>query len=83
MHEMGAFTDMLLSNKGSREEAAKLEGSEEGESLPGTSRHREYYPEGIADILKVKQIFLWNFLLYRTVFLLHSECWGFAVFISA
>lgn len=56
MHEMGAFTDMLLSNKGSREEAAKLEGSEEGESLPGTSRHREYYPEGIADILKGDRI---------------------------
>lgn len=56
MHEMGAFTDMLLSNKGSREEAAKLEGSEEGESLPGTSRHREYYPERIADILKGDRI---------------------------
>ncbi|KAG0625971.1 hypothetical protein M758_2G092600 [Ceratodon purpureus] len=52
LHEMGAFTDMLLPDKGSGEEAAKLEGSEEGEPLPGTSRHREYYPEGIADILR-------------------------------
>nr|ABV31244.1 dicer-like 1 [Physcomitrium patens] len=52
LHEMGAFTDMLLPDKGSGEEAAKVEGSEEGEPLPGTSRHREYYPEGIADILK-------------------------------
>lgn len=56
LHEMGAFTDMLLPDKGSGEEAAKLEGSEEGEPLPGTSRHREYYPEGIADILRVRQI---------------------------
>lgn len=52
---MGAFTDMLLPDKGSGEEAAKLEGSEKGEPLPGTSRHREYYPEGIADILKARK----------------------------
>ena len=56
---MGAFTDMLLPDKGSGEEAAKLEGSEEGEPLPGTSRHREYYSEGIADILKARKIFLY------------------------
>lgn len=55
LHEMGAFTDMLLPDKGSGEEAAKLEGSDEGEPLPGTSRHREYYPEGTADILKARK----------------------------
>jgi endoribonuclease Dicer len=52
LHAMGAFTDMLLPDKGSGEEAAKVDGSEEGEPLPGTARHREYYPEGIAEILK-------------------------------
>lgn len=53
LHEMGEFTDMLLPDKGSGEEVAKQEGSEEGEPSPGTARHREYYPEGIAEILKV------------------------------
>ncbi len=56
LHAMGAFTDMLLPDKGSGEEAAKVDGSEEGEPLPGTARHREYYPEGIAEILKVMDI---------------------------
>lgn len=52
---MGAFTDMLLPDKGSGEEAEKVDDvAEEGEPLPGTARHREYYPEGIADILKVR-----------------------------
>jgi hypothetical protein len=64
LHAMGAFTDMLLPDKGSGEEAAKVDGSEEGEPLPGTARHREYYPEGIAEILKVMDIL--KFLSFRS-----------------
>jgi hypothetical protein len=58
---MGAFTDMLLPDKGSGEETEKLEDSDEGEPIPGTARHREYYPEGIAEVLEVRSPFeiLW------------------------
>ncbi|KAF7813944.1 endoribonuclease Dicer-like protein 1 [Senna tora] len=52
LHEMGAFTDMLLPDKGSGEEREKAEQNDEGDPLPGTARHREFYPEGVADILK-------------------------------
>ncbi|CAN0889253.1 Endoribonuclease Dicer homolog 1 [Linum grandiflorum] len=50
LHEMGAFTDMLLPDKGSREDKEKE--NDESEPLPGTARHREFYPEGVADILQ-------------------------------
>lgn len=50
---MGAFTDMLLPDKGSGEEKEKAEQNDEGDPLPGTARHREFYPEGVADVLKV------------------------------
>jgi hypothetical protein len=50
---MGAFTDMLLPDKGSGGEKEKAEQTDEGDALPGTARHREFYPEGVADILKV------------------------------
>lgn len=53
LHEMGAFTDMLLPDKGSGEEGEKVDHSDEGDPLPGTARHREFYPEGVADILQV------------------------------
>lgn len=53
LHEMGAFTDMLLPDKGSGEQQEKADQSDEGEPLPGTARHREFYPEGVADILQV------------------------------
>lgn len=53
LHEMGAFTDMLLPDKGSGEEREKVDQNDEGDPLPGTARHREFYPEGVADILKV------------------------------
>lgn len=53
LHEMGAFTDMLLPDKGSGEEVEKVDQNDEGDALPGTARHREFYPEGVADILKV------------------------------
>lgn len=53
LHEMGAFTDMLLPDKGSGGEKEKDEQTDEGDPLPGTARHREFYPEGVADILKV------------------------------
>lgn len=53
LHEMGAFTDMLLPEKGSGEEGEKVDPNDEGGPLPGTSRHREFYPEGVADILHV------------------------------
>ncbi|KAK8288841.1 hypothetical protein V6Z11_D07G147800 [Gossypium hirsutum] len=52
LHEMGAFTDMLLPDKGSGEEAEKVDQNDEGDPLPGTARHREFYPEGVADILQ-------------------------------
>ncbi|KAK8485903.1 hypothetical protein V6N13_028131 [Hibiscus sabdariffa] len=52
LHEMGAFTDMLLPDKGSGEEAEKADQNDEGDPLPGTARHREFYPEGVADILQ-------------------------------
>ncbi|KAK7258405.1 hypothetical protein RIF29_23980 [Crotalaria pallida] len=52
LHEMGAFTDMLLPDKGSGGEKEKAEPNDEGDPLPGTARHREFYPEGVADILK-------------------------------
>ncbi|XP_010241057.1 PREDICTED: endoribonuclease Dicer homolog 1 [Nelumbo nucifera] len=51
LHEMGAFTDMLLPDKGSGEEGEKVDQNDEGDPLPGTARHREFYPEGVADIL--------------------------------
>ncbi|KAL8464928.1 hypothetical protein ACS0TY_034422 [Phlomoides rotata] len=52
LHEMGAFTDMLLPDKGIEGEADKAEQNDEGDPLPGTARHREFYPEGVADILQ-------------------------------
>ena len=53
LHEMGVFTDMLLPDKGSSEDGEKIEVNDLGEPLPGTARHREFYPEGIASILRV------------------------------
>lgn len=50
---MGAFTDMLLPDKGSGERGEKVEQNDEGDPLPGTARHREFYPEGVAEILQV------------------------------
>ncbi|KAF3439772.1 hypothetical protein FNV43_RR18050 [Rhamnella rubrinervis] len=52
LHEMGAFTDMLLPDKGSGEEREKVDQNDEGDPLPGTARHREFYPEGVANILQ-------------------------------
>ncbi|XP_010556639.1 PREDICTED: endoribonuclease Dicer homolog 1 isoform X2 [Tarenaya hassleriana] len=52
LHEMGVFTDMLLPDKGSGQDAEKADQDDEGEPLPGTARHREFYPEGVADVLK-------------------------------
>ncbi|KAH7519383.1 hypothetical protein FEM48_Zijuj08G0030400 [Ziziphus jujuba var. spinosa] len=52
LHEMGAFTDMLLPDKGSGEEIEKVDQNDEGDPLPGTARHREFYPEGVANILQ-------------------------------
>lgn len=78
LHEMGAFTDMLLPDKGSGEEAQKLENSEEGEPLPGTSRHREYYPEGIADILKARKSFYFIYYFFRLWF--GTDYYGFSLY---
>jgi endoribonuclease Dicer len=50
---MGAFTDMLLPDRGAREEGEKVDQSGEGDPLPGTERHREFYPEGVAEVLHV------------------------------
>lgn len=52
LHEMGAFTDMLLPDKGSGGEVEKVDQNDEGDPLPGTARHREFYPEGVANILQ-------------------------------
>ncbi|XP_077248327.1 dicer-like 1 [Tasmannia lanceolata] len=52
LHEMGAFTDMLLPDKGSGEEGENVDQNDEGDPLPGTARHREFYPEGVAEILR-------------------------------
>ncbi|KAK4746446.1 hypothetical protein SAY87_012758 [Trapa incisa] len=52
LHEMGAFTDMLLPDKGSGEEGKKTDANDDGISLPGTAQHREFYPEGVANVLK-------------------------------
>ncbi|RXH94164.1 hypothetical protein DVH24_023848 [Malus domestica] len=52
LHEMGAFTDMLLPDKGVGEEKEQVDQNDGGDPLPGTARHREFYPEGVADILK-------------------------------
>ncbi|KAA8520803.1 hypothetical protein F0562_014925 [Nyssa sinensis] len=52
LHEMGAFTDMLLPDKGSGGEGEKVDQNDEGDPLPGTARHREFYPEGVASILQ-------------------------------
>ncbi|KAM0858796.1 hypothetical protein ACQ4PT_047614 [Festuca glaucescens] len=51
LHEMSAFTDMLLPDRGS-DEGEKTEQNDEGDPLPGTARHREFYPEGVAEILR-------------------------------
>ncbi|XP_071720798.1 endoribonuclease Dicer homolog 1 isoform X2 [Rutidosis leptorrhynchoides] len=52
LHEMGAFTDMLLPDKGSGGEGEKADENDEGDPLPGTAKHREFYPEGVAKILQ-------------------------------
>lgn len=52
LHEMGAFTDMLLPDKGIGEEREKTDQNLEEDPLSGTARHREFYPEGVADVLK-------------------------------
>lgn len=52
LHEMGAFTDMLLPDKGSGEDKEKSDEIKEEDQLSGTARHREFYPEGVADVLK-------------------------------
>lgn len=61
LHEMGAFTDMLLPDRGSGE-GEKTEQNDEGDPLPGTARHREFYPEGVAEILRVSIYFLTHYL---------------------
>ncbi|XP_050385155.1 endoribonuclease Dicer homolog 1 [Argentina anserina] len=52
LHEMGAFTDMLLPDRGAGEEKEKVDKNDDGDPLPGTARHREFYPEGVANILQ-------------------------------
>ncbi|KAE8660545.1 Endoribonuclease Dicer-like protein 1 [Hibiscus syriacus] len=46
------FIKHIINDKGSGEEAEKAEQNDEGDPLPGTARHREFYPEGVADILQ-------------------------------
>ncbi|KAL5989061.1 Dicer-like protein 1 [Asimina triloba] len=58
LHEMGAFTDMLLPDKGSGGEGEKVDQNDDGDPLPGTARHREFYPEGVAQVLQGEWILL-------------------------
>lgn len=60
LHEMGAFTDMLLPDKGSGGDGEKSEQNDEQDALPGTARHREFYPEGIANVLQGQWILSGN-----------------------
>lgn len=62
LHEMGAFTDMLLPDKGIKGEDEKVEQTDDGDPLPGTSRHREFYPEGVADTLRVSSSIFPSFI---------------------
>lgn len=71
LHEMGAFTDMLLPDKGSGEDDEKIEQNDEGDPLPGTARHREFYPEGVAEILCVSST------LHSLPFVLFPDIFGF------
>ncbi|KAF8112966.1 hypothetical protein N665_0058s0065 [Sinapis alba] len=71
LHEMGAFTDMLLPDKGSGQDAEKADQDEEGEPVPGTARHREFYPEGVADVLKGDWILSGKEVSERSSKLLH------------
>lgn len=50
---MGAFTDMLLPDKGSGGADEKPDENDEGYGLPEIARHREFYPEGVANVLQV------------------------------
>ncbi|XVE68506.1 hypothetical protein DITRI_Ditri09bG0073400 [Diplodiscus trichospermus] len=43
---------MLLPGRGSGEEAEKVDQNDGGDPLPETARHREFYPEGVANILQ-------------------------------
>ena len=61
LHEMSAFTDMLLPDRGSGE-GEKTEQNGEGDPLPGTARHREFYPEGVAEILRVSSLLPHSFI---------------------
>lgn len=67
LHEMGAFTDMLLPDKGSGEEREKVEQKDDGDPLPGTARHREFYPEGVANILQVGLYLILSMILSCSV----------------
>lgn len=68
LHETSAFTDMLLPDRGSGE-VEKTEHNE-GDPLPGTARHREFYPEGVAEILRV------SYLLSRSLCLHKNRIWS-------
>ncbi|KAL8170971.1 hypothetical protein V2J09_022775 [Rumex salicifolius] len=48
LHEMGAFTDTIVTEKGSGEEGDKMEKSDEEDLRPGTARHQEFYLEEMA-----------------------------------
>lgn len=55
---------MLFPDKGSRGEAdkkadKKADENDEGQPLPGTARHREFYPEGVAKVLQVSFILIY------------------------
>ena len=50
---MGALTDMLLPDKGSSEEGENENQAEEGEPLPRTPQHGEFYPKWVEKILQV------------------------------
>ncbi|KAL7595382.1 hypothetical protein Lser_V15G28644 [Lactuca serriola] len=52
LQEMGAFNNMLFPYKGSWGVAKNIDENDEGVMFPRTTRHREFYPEGVAKILQ-------------------------------
>ncbi|XP_024538863.1 endoribonuclease Dicer homolog 1 isoform X1 [Selaginella moellendorffii] len=69
LHEMAAFTDMLLPDTGTPDKSDKGEDNETTDPIPGTARYREYFPEGIADFLKGDWILNTNYLLSTSLYM--------------
>ncbi|THF99107.1 hypothetical protein TEA_021355 [Camellia sinensis var. sinensis] len=58
--QQACWHHVINAYKGSGEEGEKVDQNDEGDPLPGTARHREFYPEGVANIL---QFAIWSTLV--------------------